>query len=1264
MATAPMSVDQIFENIFDSSDHVDDSILEDFESVDNIILKRDTTLEKRIVKSLNNFQRLIHVLSNDRTESKTNDVCVNLHEQKIEQHDWSVQGNCFVITIRPFIESRHFDRIKDDVNFNRFFQSNRQDYGNRFKSAGDYVYWPNISISYFGWRQYLYMKFGIDIGEYVPLIHNKRLGNVNLFDFYPEFFLNVELSLTCNGKKLFVNGRTEFTDEHDDLFQVSMASGAIGTCKVADKLVYSNKNFLDYIRDDINLTEFRTSEKYRHFIRINLKSLRLFRNVPEIEMVSLEEKLTVSNLITASSENDDIKRHVKECITKINDHMLSVLTQHQVSEPNVLCVYLEQSKFVNFDYLLILVWRLMIKNDDFAFCETDIRFYLEILCETLYEPGTKEFDIVTRRCEPYTKVSTKVFISFCNHWTLFNQEDATESLACYFAIHYRIHAHLLETMVVENEEESWNYSFENVLNCGVSPEVMCKGFFKKIQSANACLVFNGKHYVSVKKDDDLYKLTEKTSPIAMSSVKFNNWKYLYFTDEGVYNLFINDYHSSTPFILGNTLMGALIKKSERIYLPENVINFMLDTGKIENDIYKIYHVAKLCRDVKILKSNMAMILAFDNCEHCKRTEQLKFNQVFREIWNFDDEELIAMGVYLNERKMSDLIVNMKCYQCQYRRVSKRCSCYNEINVDLKAFKVILILELLSNNEALIELAWTLLYSSALYTKILADSVKHTIHTVKNHYHIYKYASYFHSERKKIIDNLYNNINRTDNVDVLINEISDLDGFVVRLKHQLDYCDNYGDETGSTIDDDENNDHCQDRTDDLQCDNVTSSDLNKRNDISRVDDNCEIMDTHDIIKNDNINNVMRRMRVDVDDDVDNIVNFYKKYINILSLLKKWNVWWDKLIVARNNDDMNSWLVRFYTRVILSKMDLRQYSHFFIKNIVMGYLYFRNFTNFNYINSLLIMHFDASLGIPSDYEKCCIYCTGNPGSGKSSNTELMEHIFVVHKHDAETYTLSKKETDEMEANKLISQLYVINEMKECNDSFFKSTADSTKSNSVCRKYQGSQKYEANYKLMIINNKPLHISNYDKGVRNRCAIIYMQHEFEENLPFSGSVYSHIKSKKFPMEKTYYEGLIKPVRMFLSHILMYKRNKRDGYISYKNIIKHDPVHNHNLMCLDVNNSPINALIYILKVRVKMGAKLLDESNVEKLIETAAPYVETMIHSSMKLKRNASRVDQLCTDFKKRFIDYYRHDERAYYNLDMVLNKNNFNTSPPLFRC
>jgi Baculovirus DNA helicase len=866
MAAKPTSVDQIFKDIFEKTNYRDDSELQNFESVDNIILKNYKNGDKQVVKSLKNFETLIATMSNKSTKPQQDKMksCMYKHECDITPHDWYVRGNCFVIIVKPFIEKQYYELIKNDVNFNEFVNSNQNNYGNVNKIAGDYVYWPNIPISYFGWRQFIYMNFNIDIGEYIPLVHNRRLGNVQLFEFHPINFINVELSMTCNGKKLFVNGRSQFTDKEDDLFIITMADGSQGLCKVNGKLVYSNKNLFDYIRDDINLTKCKTSDKYKHLVKINLKSLRMFKEPPvEEQKEKFVEGLKVFDVITASSENDDIQKHVVQCVDAVNEHMIEILSQHDIAHDSVLRKYLIESNFMNFDYLIVVIWRLITKNDDFSFCETDIRLYLELLCEKLF--GTKqcaELATAVKRCEPYTKLLPKVFMRFCNHWFLFPQEDPLESLACYYAIHYLIYEKQSQTVV--NQDDCWNYSYENVIKCGVADEIMCKGFFKKIQSANACMVFNGKHYVAVKKGDDLFELTEKMSAISLSSVKFNAWKYLYFTEEGVYNLFINDYHSSSPFILGNTLLGAITKKSENTYLPESAINFMLDNGKIEKDIYKIYHVAKVCRDVQFLKNNMAIILAFNCCELCKNKEKMLLNDLFREIWYFNENELIIMGVYVNEKKMIDLTVNLKCTDCKQNLSRKNCPCYQKMEVDKKAFKIALLVQLFCNNKAIVELTWSLLYNSETYNMVLADSVASKKNVDSEH--IVEYSKYFYKNRNEIIEFLYNKINKVDFVHTLIIALSNFEEFIQDIKIHID---------------------------------------------EKVDDKIEDLENEKDV-------------FDSYEDNENLENFYTEYSNVLSFLKKWNIWWDKLIVARNNDDLTTWLVRFYMRVLMSKLDLQNYS----------------------------------------------------------------------------------------------------------------------------------------------------------------------------------------------------------------------------------------------------------------------------------------------------------------------------------------------------
>nr|QED40130.1 helicase [Spodoptera frugiperda multiple nucleopolyhedrovirus] len=1227
MATAEISVDIIFDEIYNDIDQQKLYQVDTLNNADNVILVNSVSQKTKTIDTYDNFVKLLTLMTNTQTDTNDRVVCSKDHEGvAIKPHDWCARQNIFRMFVRPFIDAENYSRVKDQICFKKFISSNFPGYANKCVKSGDYYYWPNMAVIYCGWNIYLKKQFNINMDCSIPLINNRRLGNVNLFINNPEDFLNVELSLvTSDNRTLFVNGRSMFTEDDDDLFIITMDDDTESKCKIKPELVYSNKNFFDYIKDDISLKNCVTADDYKDILYIDLKSLRVFEDkiMPSNAIVT-KEKLKVFHNITPSSENIKMMQQcISDCVTLIKEKMIEVMSHTDQADASVLRNYFIKSDFVNFDYIIIVLWRTISKNEDMNLTKTDLKLYFELLCETIFGEKGPAYDMAKERCEPYCLLTPKIFLRLCNHWTMFTNENPCVTLAFYYAIHFLIYC----------KHGNWEYTYENAKTCGTIPEVLCAGFFKKIvSSGNMTFVFNGKHYVSVRKDDDLYKLTENCTSITMPSIKFNNWKYMYFTDEGVYNLFINDFHSGCPFLMGNTLVKSLTHKNEKIYLPQTVIQYMLDTGKVEIEIYKIYHMAKVCREIKNVKNNMTSILAFNNCASCKFEEQKTLNDLYREIWAYNHDELIITGVYLNDIKMSDLIINLKCYECKEHMHSpykRDCSCLNKLEIDVKAFKVVLIMELFTNCKEILELVWSLLYTSSLYTTILLYKYS----CDNNMKLLHDYGEFFTANRTKIINLLYNWLDNIDFVDSFVASLSCPEVFLNRLKNSV---------------------------------------LNNSNDVNEF----ETIDAIEKFINSDSLSVVSYSGNNDDDDNDNndihnyeksfLKDFYYKYYTTLSNLKTWNVWWDKLIVMRHNDDLNTWLTRFFMRIFMTKMELEGYPYVFIKQVVIGYLYFRQFTNFNYTNSLVVMHFAAGTGIPTDYEKCCLYLNGKPGSGKSSFFAVLEPSVVVHKHDSAKYTLTKKDTNEMEADKMISQLYVINEMKVCDDSFFKSTADSTKSNSVCRKYEGSQKYEANFKLLIVNNKPLHISDYDKGVRNRFAVIYTDHLFEENVKFNGSIYWHIKNKMYPMEKSYIDEMAKPVRMFLSHILMYKRNSSDGYVSYKCFLEKDPIHNHNLMCLDVNNSPLNALIYVLKVNVKPGARMVDESKIEKMIELAVPYVETMLHELLVTKRTnvAQRTAMLFDAFKRKFKKYYLEERKIFYNIDMAWNKGDFNINQPEFIC
>lgn len=1208
MTAYPISTDSIFEKILESNacandrygrdDHCAKDNVKNLARLDKILFQNGATGTERYLKSYENFEKLVLAMTNGETvpvgpRHRTFGGSA-LHAERtprIEPHDWSVHGNYFTMKIRPFVRVCHYDAVSAEFDFEEFVQNGD---ANHAEQAGDYVYWPNVVVSYFGWRMFLKRRTGVDIGVYLPLIGHRALGNVNLFVFKTEYFVNVELAMTVDDLNLFVNGASlgpNFVpSQHDDLFYITMTNGRKGVCKIIDKLVYSKKDIFEYITDDIHLETCRTSDKYADCFEIDPKGMRTFEdkmsgNTGRLPLDCNQERV---NKITPSSEYQNlIKACIEEAVTKISQTMQEALSKlDDVSDKVddcVLTTYFDKSEFINFDYLIIVVWKHVRKEKRFDYCETDIKLYMNMLCDTLFGHRPGLLQRANDCCEPYFQLTKQVYKKFCASLTFFT--DGCVELAHYYAVHYMIYS--TQKRMNKRADDLWRYTLDNAVQSGVDESVLCNGYVKKITIQNTHSIFNGKHYTVVKKDDDLFKITEKTTAYNVSNLKFNNWKYLYLTEQGVFNVIKMKYHDSCPFIVGNCLIKSFVNRDENEFASRGLIDYMLSNIEYEVPILKAYHVAKVARDMKVLKKNVAMLNEFNTCANCKTTEKLKLNKLFREIWNMDQHEFVMLGVYLNVHKMHDLKLNLRCADCT-RQPNERCLCLTDADIDFRAFKIALVYNLLFENFVVIEIAWALLYDMKRYN----DTLKYALADDEK---VASYVDAIQQNRVEIIERLHDKFDRTDYIFDLIECSNDVNAVVQDF---LGYAD-------------------------AAC----------------TTDKYKPAGPYEPYP---------------------MPRFFEDFFNTLSVLNKWGVWWDKLIVARPGDDLSKWLARFYTRIVMSKVDTQNVSPYFLKMIVQGYLYFRVFTNFNTVNSLVMMHFTASLAIPTDYEKLCIYLNGESNCGKSSFFDLLDTIIVAHKRDSASYTTTKRETDEMEANKLISQLYVINEMKECNDAFFKNSADSSKSNSVCRKYEGSQKYEANYKLLIVNNKPLCIRDYDKGVRNRFCVVYMKHVFVEDMPFSGSAYDHYKASRYPMEKSYYENLKNSVRIFASHILKYKRNPRDGYVYYKYLVMHDSIHDHNLMCLDLNNHPFSALSYVLRVEKKPGA-YIDEASVNPMILEALPHLEKFCHTLLKRSYNEHN---LGTEFRNTYAKYYRASDKVYEGLSMARSEKEFNLYVPSFKC
>lgn len=109
---------------------------------------------------------------------------------------------------------------------------------------------------------------------------------------------------------LFVNGKIKFDDFYEDLFIFKMVDGIVVMCKVNGELVNLDKNFFNYIRDDINLEECIMVFKYKYIVNVNFKSFRVFENnnfdKNDVDLSDMcFRKLCIVFIILVSSENVD-----------------------------------------------------------------------------------------------------------------------------------------------------------------------------------------------------------------------------------------------------------------------------------------------------------------------------------------------------------------------------------------------------------------------------------------------------------------------------------------------------------------------------------------------------------------------------------------------------------------------------------------------------------------------------------------------------------------------------------------------------------------------------------------------------------------------------------------------------------------------------------------------------------------------------------------------------------------------------------------------
>ncbi|AAS82658.1 ORF79 [Agrotis segetum granulovirus] len=395
----------------------------------------------------------------------------------------------------------------------------------------------------------------------------------------------------------------------------------------------------------------------------------------------------------------------------------------------------------------------------------------------------------------------------------------------------------------------------------------------------------------------------------------------------------------------------------------------------------------------------------------------------------------------------------------------------------------------------------------------------------------------------------------------------------------------------------------------------------------------------------------------------------KKINLtFNKLKKiplqYNIWTDRLIEFDSlNDDMYSWLTRFYMRMYLNKLSLKTTNKNLLNNFIQGFCYFRLLTNFNITNSKAIINFCASLAIPTDYEKMCLVITSEPNCGKSSLFELLDKIILVYKCDRHIYDLNNQDKSSR-IKRFESQLYIMNEAEIMSKGYLKSIADSTKFEFANKKYGPEEYFCANYKVMITNNDMLFIRDgYDKACSNRIGQIYIDHSFESDIePFNGSIYENYIRKRYHEIKDINSKLTSPVTQFLGNVLYYNSDPKTGFVYYKNILQGDKCYKHNKKCLYIYNNTLEALLYVLDIKEVKGAPGFTEAILLDMITKCVNIVKHMVHYKMHERCDESR---LFGEFRKKYgkSRFFNADTCSYENLTIAKSEKYFRKDRPKFK-
>lgn len=561
----------------------------------------------------------------------------------VTAHGWSVRVNFCNLRVHPYIETRHVETVRkllEEV-LSRASQFVKTMTLSEPTVAGDYAYWPALTVTALGWYVFL-TRHSVDCQQVmsIPLYGHARLGDHNLFSLEATQFLDMEMvAYPPENQEVFAFTNHVVDIDDNDYVEFAELHTATDTyvCSAGKWLVAGDQTFFQYVSNEVAINRVTPFEMFRQ-VQTDVLDHRTYNDYTaatgcDEPVARVAEMYQLCNV--ASVHQPRFDACVEEFFNKVNNLMIESLTETSFTN-DPLMRYLVASDYHNLEYLVIWMWRMTCKRVDLSNAGApDVRTFLILLAKRLDE--TVKDGRAQQLLRPYIDLEIEAFNEFAESLTFFDAHD--RDLAYFFSAHYA-------TFLVA---ERWDMYDMTSLN--LSDEVKQVGYGVRLQTQDASFQFNGRHYVSYRQ---VKSKIATVPPVFISDILFNKSRYLFPTDGGVFNVITFKYHSHCPFTLFNCCLKNFVPPRDAVRLPKTVFDFILNTMDVEQEIFALYHVAKVMRDLRKAASHYRLLT---HLGHDTLDVVVKMSNLYKNIDQYSDEMLVATGWFIDHEHMLNLSEN-------------------------------------------------------------------------------------------------------------------------------------------------------------------------------------------------------------------------------------------------------------------------------------------------------------------------------------------------------------------------------------------------------------------------------------------------------------------------------------------------------------------------------------------------------------------------------------------------------------------------------